>query len=160
MLTDFALLAPSAAPENIKGYSSSSTAIRVTWNAPPAVDQNGIIILYNVSYQSVGGSYSGSTNRCKQVAGDSTQTDLTGLEVYVLYNITVSASTSAGEGPSSIIIGVRTAETGKICKCNMRSIFGMIIKMMLFLNTHFHIKINCNVFTFRIRKTLNFTHFF
>ena len=111
------MLAPSAAPEKVKGYGTSSTTIRVTWNAPPAVDQNGIIILYNVSYQSVGDSYSDSTKRCKQVAGDSTQADFTGLEVYVLYNITVSASTSAGEGPSSIIIAVRTAEAGKIVKC-------------------------------------------
>ena len=111
--TDFDLLAPSATPTNIHGYNTSSTSIKVTWGFPPLAEQNGIIILYTVSYQAIQGSYKDSTKRYKQVTGLSTQTDLAGLEVYVLYSISVSASTSAGEGPSSIAISVRTAEAGK-----------------------------------------------
>ena len=76
--------------------------------------QNGVIDSYRVYYQAVGGGYRDSIKRYKKVAGGSTQVDLTGLEEYVLYNISVSASTSAGEGPSSIAIPVRTAEAGKI----------------------------------------------
>ena len=114
------LLAPSAAPENVKCYSSSSTAIRVTWTAAPT--HNGIIVSYSVSYQAVGGSYEDSRTRHKQVTGSSTQTDLTGLEESVIYNITVSASTSAGKGPSSIEITVRTGEAGKTFNCDMLSL--------------------------------------
>ena len=47
------------------------------------------------------------------MAGASNQADLTGLETNVDYNIIVYASTSAGEGPSSISIVVETAEAGK-----------------------------------------------
>ena len=120
---DFDLLAPSAAPNGIRGYNASSTTIRVIWEVPPLAEQNGIILWYTVFYQAIGGSYNDTTERYKQVAGASTQADLTGLEENVLYNITISSSTSVGEGPSSMAIAVRTAEAGKICNCNMRIIF-------------------------------------
>ena len=118
--------APSAAPENMQGYSTGSTTVKVTWKAPPAVDQNGIIIVYNVSYQAVRGNYKDSTKRNKKVTDGSTQTDLTGLEEYVVYSISVSASTSAGEGPSSTVVTVRTSQAGKTLHCN-------IVRLLLFL---------------------------
>ena len=111
------MLVHSAAPENIEGYNTSSTTIRVTWNAMAV--HNGQVDSYRVFYQAVGGSYTDSTRRHKQVAGGSTQTDLTGLEEYVLYSISVAASTNAGEEPSSIVITVRTAEDGKLINCHM-----------------------------------------
>ena len=107
------LKAPSAAPEIIEGYNTSSTTIRVTWKVPPSAEKNGIITWYIVSYQAIGGSYNDSTKRYKKVTGASTQADLTGLEEYVLYNITVSAATSSGEGPNSIAVTVRTSKAGK-----------------------------------------------
>ena len=85
----------------------------MTWASVAAVHQNGFIVSYRVSYQAVGGSFIDGTTRDKQVAGASNQADLTGLEAYVDYNITVYASTSAGEGPSSTSIVVKTAEAGK-----------------------------------------------
>ena len=111
--TDFDLLAPSAAPGNVQGYNSSSSSIRVTWASVAAVHQNGMIVSYRVSYQAVGGSFIDGTKRDKQVVGASNQADLTGLEAYVDYNITVYASTSVGEGPSSISIAVKTTKAGK-----------------------------------------------
>ena len=130
ILTNFDLLAAVVAPQIIDGHNTSSTTIRVTWKAMPV--QNGIIVSYSVYYQAIGGSYSDSTKRYKQVGSALTQADLTGLEVYVLYNITVTASTSAGEGPSSIAIAVRTAEAGKIINCHKMKlciIFGRIINL-------------------------------
>ena len=93
--TDFDLLAPSAAPGSVQGYNTSSSSIRVTWASVAAVHQNGIIVSYRVSYQAVGGSFIDGTTRDKQV---SNQADLTGLEAYVDYNITVYASTVLGRG--------------------------------------------------------------
>ena len=107
------LTAPSSAPENVQGYNTSSSSIRVTWANVAAVHQNGIIVSYRVSYQAVGGSFRDGGKKDKQVAGASNQADLTGLEANVDYNITVLASTSAGEGPSSSYIVVKTAEAGK-----------------------------------------------
>ena len=85
----------------------------MTWASVAALQQNGIVVTYRVSYQAVGGSFIDDTKRDKQVAGASNQADLTGLEANVEYNITVYASTSAGEGPSSIFVVVKTAEAGK-----------------------------------------------
>ena len=56
------------------------------------------------------------------VTGASTQTDLIGLEKYAFYSISVSASTSAGEGPSGIVVTVRTSEAGKTSNHNMASL--------------------------------------
>ena len=114
--TSFDFLAPSAAPKGIQGYNTSSTSIRVTWEFPLPSERNGIITWYIVSYQAVGGSYNDSTKRHKKATGASTQADLTGLEEYVVYNITVLAATSAGEGPDSIAVTVRTSKAGKTLK--------------------------------------------
>ena len=138
--TDFDLLAQSAAPKHIQGYNTSSTTIRVIWEFPPLAEQNGIIISYTVSYQAIGGHYRDSTKRYKQVTGASTETNLTRLEEYVLYNITVSAATTAGEGPTSTAISVRTAEDGKIINCYMKLVCILPIglenvhKKLIFLN--------------------------
>ena len=111
--SDLDLLAPSAAPGNVQGSSTSSSSIRVTWANVTCLHRNGIILSYRVSYQAVGGSFTVSTKRDKDVAGASNQVDLTNLEANVNYSITVTASTSAGEGPSSIAMVVETAEAGE-----------------------------------------------
>ena len=55
--------------------------------------QNGVIIGYNISYYSVpGGTIS---NR----ATTDTSYDITGLNPYTLYNVSVAAYTSVGTGP-------------------------------------------------------------
>ena len=96
----------------MQGYNTSSTDLKVTWQAPSNVDKNGVIIGYIVYYQAVSGGYTDGTLRTKQV-GPVLETVLNGLEKYVQYSINVSALTSAGEGPSSSSILVRTAEDGK-----------------------------------------------
>ena len=48
--------APSAAPVNVTGMNTSSTSLRISWLPPPVEDQNGIIIAYNVTYVTAGGS--------------------------------------------------------------------------------------------------------
>lgn len=110
---------PSAAPGNVAGYPTSATTIRVNWTALAPGDQNGIIIVYTAYYRAIAGSFSVGTEQTKQVVG-STQTDLTGLEEYVVYTISLSASTSAGEGPKSASVSVTTAQAGKktrYCMC-------------------------------------------
>ena len=110
---DYFALAPSAAPGDVQGHNTSSTSIQVSWVAPSAVDQNGAVTVYTVYYQAVGSNFNGGTSKQQTVVASLTQTVLTGLEEYVEYNISVSASTSVGEGPLSASIIVRTAEAGK-----------------------------------------------
>lgn len=75
-----------------------------------------------------------------KVSGTFSEMNITELEPFVDYNITVSASTSVGEGPESIAITLRTAEDGEsnlkkylkssinllrnICRNNDSSCFG------------------------------------
>ena len=115
--------APSAAPRNVQGHNTSSTSIQVSWEAPSAADQNGALTEYTVYYQAIGGNFNDGTPKQKAVVAPWSQVFLTGLEEYVEYNISVSASTSVGEGPFSVSIIVRTAEAGKTLSVEKTSVF-------------------------------------
>ena len=83
----------------------------MSWEEVPAIDQNGIIIMYQVQYEPLetcnGSIYTLKTNTTMLT------TTLTDLEEYVEYNITVRAYTSVGPGPYSLPITERTDEDGK-----------------------------------------------
>ena len=92
--------------------SISPTAIQVTWNEVPAIDQNGIITQYEVEYNQ--STFSGATMYNTTTVDSPTLTvDLTGLEEYVEYSIRVRAYTSVGSGPYSDVVIERTQEDGK-----------------------------------------------
>ena len=104
--------APASPPDNVNAFNISSTAIRVTWEEVPAIDQNGIIAQYEVEYNQT--TFSGATMSATTTVNSSTfAVDLTGLEEYVEYSIRVRAYTSAGAGPYSDIMNVITSEDGK-----------------------------------------------
>ena len=91
----------------------SSTEIGVSWEEVPAINQNGIITMYEVQYiplEIFGGQIS-TTTVTVNVA--TTLLNLTGLEEYVEYNISVRAYTSAGPGPYSDPVAERTLEDGE-----------------------------------------------
>ena len=46
------MLEPGGAPKNVRGQNSSSTNILVMWDEVPAAQQNGIITMYAITYQS------------------------------------------------------------------------------------------------------------
>ena len=85
----------------------------MTWEAPDLVDHNGVIVNYTIYYKSVSEDFLDNISRTERVGFPATEAVLTGLKEYVEYNISVSASTSAGEGPRSAPVIVRTAEAGK-----------------------------------------------
>ena len=85
----------------------------MSWQAPSAIDHNGILVAYTIYVQAVGGGFTDNTVKQKQVSAPLTEAYVTGLEAYVEYNIKVSASTSVGEGPFSASVNVRTKEAGK-----------------------------------------------
>ncbi len=100
---------PTAAPENVTGHNSSSTSILVTWDDVPAAEQNGIILTYTITYESLTEGH----NDIVIVNYPARETNLTGLREYVNYSITVFASTVKGDGPASNPIVVITDQDGK-----------------------------------------------
>ena len=91
------------------GQNSSSTSILVEWNEVPAVEQNGIITGYTITYK----SQTQNDNGTVEVNGSVRETELTNLKKFVKYNITVFASTVKGGGPASNPIVVRTDQDSK-----------------------------------------------
>ena len=73
-----------------------------------AEQRNGIIIGYNITYQSQTENNDGFV----EAGPNDRQANLTGLKEFVKYNISVVAFTVKGDGPPSVIV-VRTDQDGK-----------------------------------------------
>ena len=81
------------------------------WEEVVPIDQNGVITMYQVLYQPLetfGGAIGPLTVNVTELTAD-----LTDLEEYVNYTISVRAYTSAGEGPYSDDITELTFEDSK-----------------------------------------------
>ena len=104
---------PSGAPENVSAFQTGARRMLVTWKPVPLCDQNGIITGYTVYYQAVQGNFENDTEQSLRVNASVTTVEVSQLEEYVTYNVSVSAHTSAGEGPRSKGVVVRTAEASE-----------------------------------------------
>ena len=93
----------------MRGHNTSSTSILLLWDEVPVVEQNGIITGYAITYQSQTENHNDSV----PAGANDLEKNITGLREFVDYNITVSASTVRGAGPSSPVIVVRTDEDSK-----------------------------------------------
>ena len=101
--------APASPPDNVTVMVLSSTEILVSWDMVPAIDQNGIITMYEVQYkplETFGGQIQTET---VNVAAPEMSVNLTNLQEFVNYDISVRAFTSVGEGPYSTVL---TQEAG------------------------------------------------
>ena len=93
--------APASPPANVVAMANSSTSIHLSWNEVPPIDQNGVIMAYEITYTPLE-NFTGviginSTN----VSGSDLSVSLIGLQEYVNYSIQVRAYTSEGPGPYS-----------------------------------------------------------
>ena len=104
---------PAAAPVNVTGHKSSSSSIFVQWNKVPAADQNGVILTYTITYQSLTTKHNGSVT----VNYPELQKNVTRLQDYTNYSIRVYASTEKGNGPASDPIVVITYQEGERSVC-------------------------------------------
>ena len=102
-------LEPSAPPANVKGNNSSSKSILVEWDEVPENDKNGIIKGYNITYK----DWRTGVEKSQTVDAPTRQVDLTGLNEFTKYNISVLAFTVKGDGPPSSTITVTTDEDSK-----------------------------------------------
>ena len=90
---------------SISGFSASATSVVLSWTPP--LTTNGVLTSYHIEYQSANGSGisdSGEVNLTVSI----TSYTVTGLEENTLYQLTVSAETSAGRGEGSTV-SVRTS---------------------------------------------------
>ena len=91
------LIGPAEPPQNVTATALSSTEIEVSWEEVPAIDQNGIIIMYQVQYEPL----ETFEDQISTINTTMLTTTLTDLDEYVEYSITVRAYTSVGPGPYS-----------------------------------------------------------
>ena len=92
----------------------SSTGIEVSWEELPTIDENGVIITYEVQYVPLI-TFEGqiSTKYVNTTNSSFLEITLIGLQEYVEYNISVRAYTSVGPGPYSDPLTRRTLEDGE-----------------------------------------------
>lgn len=108
----FSSLAPSAPPQDVECTSLSSTAIRVSWVAPPVSSRNGVLTRYSLAYQAVTGEDT-SRHIVDSIPPDVSSWEIKDLEKWTEYRVWVRAHTDVGAGPESPPVIVRTEEDGK-----------------------------------------------
>ena len=110
MLISLLSTEPDAPPQNVIAMAISSTEIEVSWEEVPAINENGIITVYEAQcepLQTFGGQIFNNITNTTYL-----NTTLTDLQEYVEYNISVRAYTSVGPGPYSDPVTQRTLEDG------------------------------------------------
>lgn len=109
---------PSAGPQSLRCSTSSWQSIEVTWQAPPASEQNGIIQHYRLHYEIMAPPpltveavvSAASAPQMKTV--DGIYATLTGLSAHSAYRIRIEAVTRIGAGPFSASVTCLTDEAG------------------------------------------------
>ena len=86
--------------------NTTSTAIVLSWQPPPIEDQNGAITGYVLNITLL------ETGESQEVLTGSTNYTLDPVMPNTLYTAAVAAQTSAGRGPFSAVVSVRTLEDG------------------------------------------------
>ena len=115
--------------------AESSTTIAVMWEEVPPIDQNGVITMYEVMYtllETFGGTLENDTITVFEPARS---VNLTGLEEYVNYNISVRAFNSVGAGPYSVAVTVLTLQDSKYI---VRTHYTLTIVCMLHRYIHIY----------------------
>ena len=121
----FLFTVPSGSPTITEAMAISPTEIEMTWNEVDPIDQNGIIIVYEVDYQPAQ-VFNGSMT-VDVVNTTNTTILLSNLHESVQYNITVHAYTRIGPGPFSSHVLSFTQEARKfILKPNISLLFSVL----------------------------------
>ena len=110
---------PAGFPQNVITTTVSPTEIRVNWEPMPAIEENGIIVTYEILYEPQD-TFNGeimSNVSINTTDGSVLEMVLTGLQEFVEYNVTVRAYTSIGSGPFNPTgDSSRTSEDGEFYK--------------------------------------------
>ena len=110
----FSLAVPASPPDNVTAVAVSDTVILVTWHEVPSIDQNGIIIQYDVEYSLPQISDSQMMISINVDDFSNLELNITGLQAYTEYSIRVRAHTSVGAGPYSDVVNATTFQNGNL----------------------------------------------
>ncbi len=108
-------LVPSSSPNNVTIISASSTSIGVMWEDVQEIDENGVIIAYEILYIPLETFNGRLVPELVNTSASNSSVTLNNLEEYVFYIISVRAYTSVGAGPFSPFVTQRTLEDSKLC---------------------------------------------
>ena len=86
------------------------------WEEVPAIDENGIIVNYEVQFEPLEFTETLTTS---SVNTTNVAVMVDGLQEYIQYNISVRAYTSVGPGPYSDPVTERTLEDRKLMNINI-----------------------------------------
>ena len=100
------LIAPDAAPSNFTAVPATSRSATISWDLPPADEQNGVIILYVINVTIV------ATGQSFQLTSTNTTFTVDDLTPYTNYVCIIAAVTSAGTGPFSTPVTLSTPQDG------------------------------------------------
>ena len=98
--------APSYPPSNYTAVALSSCSILLTWEAPPAEGQNGIITGYTINLTEL------ETGEVSTMFTESNNFTLYSLRPFTTCGFLVSAQTVAGGGPATHFLSVTTHGEG------------------------------------------------
>ena len=98
--------------------ATTSTSIAVMWNEVSPIEQNGVIIAYEITYIPLENFTETIGINSTNVSGSDLSVSLIGLQEYVNYSIQVRAYTSVGPGPYSNSMIELTLEDSKFRKLN------------------------------------------
>ncbi|XP_047741687.1 Down syndrome cell adhesion molecule-like protein 1 [Hyalella azteca] len=123
---------PSSPPASVSCSPSSAHSLTVSWRPPEERGRNGVIVAYHLAYSPSSSNYGTvgessthemddgiqrviSTSRGGRllIVNDSHGTELSGLEAWTNYSITVAAATSIGVGVSANSVLCATMEGGE-----------------------------------------------
>ena len=110
-------LAPASPPASVITMSNTSTSINVMWSEVPPIDQNGVIIAYEITYTPLKNFIGVIGTNSKNMPVSDLSVGLVGLQEYVNYSIQVRAYTSEGPGPYSNPVIQLTLEDSKSMDC-------------------------------------------
>lgn len=105
---------PSGYPTDISIFSRASSAINISWKAPPPDQRNGAIQGYEVGYRNRQVSEHFTFMEVPLLPGEVQEYTLMDLKENTEYEVIVRAFNRAGRGPSSVAIIARTREAVKL----------------------------------------------
>ena len=114
----------SAVPSIVESLTGIGFATRIELSWTPPTELNGIITEYFLTYNTGSGELSS-----ENIPASVTNYTVTGLEENMLYQLTVSAETSAGRGEGSTV-SVRTLPDGGSCSMQLRICAYMCVWVM------------------------------
>ena len=103
------LLVPSSEVRNLTAVANYSS-ITISWSSPVMSDLNGVPTRYTLRYSGVEFQTEEKTVVVNYTSSTNETVSVSGLEAYTVYKISVTLSTSVGEGDAANI-EIRTLET-------------------------------------------------